>query len=192
MQTPGTAGSSPLAKYFIGRLLSWMESDRRRAFNDPQSIVGLSGIAAGQRVLEIGCGSGFFTPALSALVGPEGWVDSIDLHPLAVEATTRKARECGLANVRVTRADAHQTGLPEASFDAAVLYGVVPAPVISQPRLALEIHRILRPGGILAIWTAVPFWTPRVFVKTAGFTRVGAGKVHRLQKSSVAATRMEC
>lgn len=174
--------SSPLA--FVGkRLLAVMDWRLRRWVNDPDEIVRLTGIEPGQRVLEIGCGSGFFTPSLAAQVGGEGEVYAIDVQPLAVEATSEKVRQLGLSNVHVRVADAHQTDLPAASFDAVSLYGVVPGPgIIDQPTLAREISRLLRPGGLLAIWTAIPFWTPRAFTDSGLVASPKAGSVYRLFK----------
>jgi len=62
-----------------------------------------------------------------------------------------------------------KSSFADAMFDLVLLYGVVPAPVISMGDISKEIYRVLKPGGICAIWTAVPFWTPRTALKYASF-----------------------
>jgi ubiquinone/menaquinone biosynthesis C-methylase UbiE len=69
---------------------------------------------------------------------------------------SRKVEDAGLSTVRVVQADALQTGLDDASFDVAFLFGVVPAPVLPLTPLLEEMHRVLRPDGTLALWPAFP------------------------------------
>lgn len=177
-------GTSQTNRFVFKHLLNVLESSLRYCFNDPVKLVEASGIQPGQTVLEIGCGSGFFTPALSDRVGIQGLVQAIDFHPVAVDATNQKIRQQGRQNVRVSKADAHETDFPDATFDTIILFGVVPAPVISERRLAVEMHRILKPGGIVAVWTLVPFWSPQTLMKAAPFTLCGKQRrVHRLQKA---------
>jgi demethylmenaquinone methyltransferase/2-methoxy-6-polyprenyl-1,4-benzoquinol methylase len=176
-------GTSQTNRFVFKQLLNALESRFRYRFNDPVRLVEASGVQTGQTVLEIGCGSGFFTPALSDIVDEQGVVHAIDYHPMGVEATRQKMRQQGRQNVHVSRADAHETDFPDASFDTIVLFGVVPAPVISEKRLAVEMHRILKPGGIVAVWTLAPFWSPRTIMKAAPFTRCDTQRrVYRLQK----------
>ncbi len=176
---------SRVSRFFARHVLGAMDGRGRHRLQDPERLVHASGISSGARVLEIGSGSGFFTPALAALVGPGGAVEAIDKEPMAVEVTAAKLRALGLENVRVSVADAHATDFPDASFDAVLLYGVVPAPgILSEPRLALELQRILKPGGLLAIWTVVPLWTPRAFTQSGAFAEADSdGKVHRLLRA---------
>jgi ubiquinone/menaquinone biosynthesis C-methylase UbiE len=187
MVMPRVDSRSPLA--FLGkRVLAVMDARLRRRINDPDEIVRRTGLEPGQRVLEIGCGSGYFTPSLAAQVGPEGGVVAIDVQPLAVEITGEKVRRLGLANVDVRVADAHHMDFPASCFDAVSLYGVVPGPgIIDEAKLAQEICRVLRPGGLLAIWTAIPFWKPRAFAGPQLLVgSVRAGGVHRLFKPKAA------
>ncbi len=171
------------SQFIFKQLLKGLESSVRYRFSDPKKLVGAAGIQTGQTVLEIGCGSGFFTPALAEVVGEYGLVYSVDLHPVSVEATSRRMRSLGKQNVRVSQADAHHTDFPEALFDAVIVYGVVPAPFISEPRLSQELYRLLKPGGIVAVWTLVPFWSPQTLMQAAPFTLCAQQqRVHRLQK----------
>jgi demethylmenaquinone methyltransferase/2-methoxy-6-polyprenyl-1,4-benzoquinol methylase len=65
------------------------------------------------------------------------------------------------------------SALLDNEFDLILLYGVVPAPVIDPEKLADQMHRILKPGGICAIWTKVPFWSPSKYCRKGRFAVTG-------------------
>jgi demethylmenaquinone methyltransferase/2-methoxy-6-polyprenyl-1,4-benzoquinol methylase len=162
-------GNSDTSNKIFGKMLAGLESPMRYRFSRPEKLVRASGIKPGECVLEIGCGSGFFTPTIADMVGDNGQVRAIDLHPVAVAETEAKVNELGLTNVSVTQADAEDTGFPAESFDRVLLYGVVPSPVISVERLTGEIHRLLKPAGILAVWTIAPFWSAQSVTQLGNF-----------------------
>ena len=164
-------------------LLKLLDNPKRKRYNNPVKLVSGAGICEGQTVLEIGCGSGFFTEEISKLAGSNGKVVATDIHPIAVKETSKKVRELGLKNVVVQREDAIQTSFRDNTFDMIILYGVIPAPVISLEELSKEMYRILKPDGICAIWTAAPFWRPSAIQKSESFLRIKRiNKVFRLQK----------
>jgi ubiquinone/menaquinone biosynthesis C-methylase UbiE len=176
-------GKSNIGNQIFGKMLAGLESPVRYRFSHPKKLVQAAGIEPGQQVLEIGCGSGFFTPYVAAMVGENGLVQAVDLHPVAVTETKAKVNELGLTNVSVTQANAEDTGLPADSFDLVLLYGVIPSPVISVERLTDEIHRLLKPEGILAVWTIAPFWSPQSVTQWGKFVYLEKGSgVHRFQK----------
>jgi demethylmenaquinone methyltransferase/2-methoxy-6-polyprenyl-1,4-benzoquinol methylase len=116
-------------------------------------------------------------------VGVEGKVYATDIHPVSVTEMRKKVEQIGLTNVVVQKEDAVHTSFADNSIDMIILYGVIPAPVIPLKELSLEMHRILKPGGVCAIWTAVPFWRPRGIEKSAGFVRLKRNyPIFRLEK----------
>ena len=106
----------------------------------------LDGIDLGDEVLEVGPGPGLTTDVLRTLVST---LTAVELDPtLAADLT---ARLIGL-NVDVLCADATATGLPAEQFTGAVCFTMlhhVPS-VEQQNALLAEMHRVLRPGGVLA------------------------------------------
>ena len=162
-----------------------MESPVRRRFNDPVKTLKAAGIRSGQKVLEVGCGTGFFTIPAAKLVGDEGCVHAIDVYPPAIEFVGEKVRDAHIANVRLTNADAMATGLPGSAFDLILLFGVIPAPVLPLDRLLPEIHRLLKPEGALAVWTLFPCWSPASITRSRIFSYTGKENgVHNFQKVS--------
>ena len=67
-----------------------------------------------------------------------------------------KVQAANLKNVRVLKRDALNTKLDDESMDAVLLFGVIPAPMLPLDRLLPEMYRILKPGGVLAVWP--PSW----------------------------------
>jgi ubiquinone/menaquinone biosynthesis C-methylase UbiE len=120
-------------------------------FIKPHEWLGKSGVAAGQDVLEVGCGSGFFTIPAAELVGESGHLWALDNNPAAVYHVKRKILQRGIKNVDVVLANALHTGLPDGGFDVAFLYGVIHNLWDRVETLLPEMHRVLKTGGILSI-----------------------------------------
>jgi demethylmenaquinone methyltransferase/2-methoxy-6-polyprenyl-1,4-benzoquinol methylase len=109
----------------------------------------------------------------------------MDPHPLAIEGVTRKIQAARLANVRLIRADATEAGLASGCLDLILLFGVIPAPIIPLDRLVAEIHRLLRLEGALAVWTALPWWSPASVTRSGLFVWTGKESgVHRFRKAT--------
>jgi ubiquinone/menaquinone biosynthesis C-methylase UbiE len=73
----------------------------------------------------------------------------------------------------VVNSDARHTGLEAESFDTVLLFGMIPAPTLPLARLLPEMHRVLKPGGSLAVWPPIPFWLPRSIVQAGLFEFTG-------------------
>jgi len=164
---------SPIVNFVFEHMLHLLDSPARRWFKDPVKTLRAAGVRPGLEVLEVGCGTGFFTIPAAEMVGDDGCVHAFDIHPLAVEQTAAKMSDARLRNVRLTKTDALETGLPDESYDLILLFGVIPAPVLPLNKLLPEMHRLLRPGGSMAVWTGLPLWSPRQVTKGGLFTHVG-------------------
>jgi SAM-dependent methyltransferase len=79
----------------------------------------------GERVLEVGPGTGYYTLDVAHAVRPGGGVDVVDLQQEMLDHTMRRARERGVENITPARADARRLPYPDASFDAAYLVAVL-------------------------------------------------------------------
>jgi ubiquinone/menaquinone biosynthesis C-methylase UbiE len=104
----------------------------------------------GERLLEIGPGTGYYTLDMAEWVGPEGRIEIFDLQQEFLDHTMRRATERGLANVVPTQGDATDLPYEDGSIDAVVLTAVLGE--IPDPGAALrEIHRVLEPAGRLVV-----------------------------------------
>ena len=104
----------------------------------------------GERLLEIGPGTGYYTLELAAWVGDQGGLEILDIQQEMLDHTIRAAREHGLWNVNPTRGDAKELGWDDDSFDAAILITVL-GEIPDQDAALREIARVLRPGGRLIV-----------------------------------------
>ena len=155
----------------------------RVRFSDPGLILQGAGVRSGQKVLEVGCGRGFFTVPLAKKLGQGGFLYALDVTQAAVDHVTKKLEAANLANARVFKANALDTGMPAGAVDLALLFGVIPSPTLPLSRLLPEMVRVLIPGGSLAVWTAVPGWSPQSVVRSGSFTYVGKkNNVHNFHK----------
>jgi demethylmenaquinone methyltransferase/2-methoxy-6-polyprenyl-1,4-benzoquinol methylase len=159
---------SKIGQLFIKLIAAVMESRLRYRFFGPIKILRGAEIHPGETVLELGCGTGFFTLAAAQLIGDEGRLISMDVLQVSVDEVSRKVRTANLKNVRVVQGDALNTRIDAGSLDAIFIFGVIPAPMLSLNRLLPEIHRILKPGGTLAVWP--PSWTQQVILRSGLFT----------------------
>ena len=104
----------------------------------------------GERVLEIGPGTGYYTLDMAEWVGPDGTVAIFDLQQEMLDHTIRRARERGLWNVNPTQGDAQRLPYEDDSFDAALLVATL-GEIPDQDAALREVARVLRPGGRLIV-----------------------------------------
>ena len=104
----------------------------------------------GERILEVGPGTGYYTLDVAERVKPDGEVDVVDLQQEMLDHTMRRAGERGLANVTPTRSDATSMPYEDATFDAAYLVTVL-GEIPDQDAAIRELARVLKPGGRLVV-----------------------------------------
>jgi ubiquinone/menaquinone biosynthesis C-methylase UbiE len=118
-------------------------------FRNPYKLLKTAGLKWDQKVLEVGCGPGFFTIPAAKIVGDEGFVYAVDVHPLAIKRVQKKIHREGIKNVTPILANASDTGLPDRSVDLAFLFGLRYI-AGGLENVTSEIHRVLKPGGMLS------------------------------------------
>jgi SAM-dependent methyltransferase len=109
-----------------------------------------AGIADGENVLEVGCGTGSLTFALpqAANIGSLTAIDHSEIYLAAAQAKNRDPR------IRIEHGDGSALRFADASFDRAVSMLVLPS-VLPRPEQAVsEMRRVTRPGGVVcaAFW----------------------------------------
>ena len=103
----------------------------------------------GDRVLDAGCGPGFYVAEILERVGPEGSVVGVDASEPMLALSAKRCE--GHANVAFELGDVTALPLPDADFDRVLSVQVLEY-VADIPAALRELHRVLRPGGRVLIW----------------------------------------
>ena len=145
---------------------------RKWIFNPLKTLRGAD-VRPGQTILEVGCGTGFFTIPAAQLIGDKGCLIAMDVLSDYIEQVLKKVQAANLKNVRVVKRDALYTGLDAESIDKVLLFGVIPFPSLPLNRLLPEMHRVLKPEGSLAVWFfPVSGWMPKSILQSRLFNYI--------------------
>jgi ubiquinone/menaquinone biosynthesis C-methylase UbiE len=104
----------------------------------------------GERVLEVGPGTGYYTLDVAQQLAPDGTLDILDIQQQMLGHTMRRASERGITNIVPTQGDAVALPYPDDTFDAAymtVTLGEIP----DQDAALRELRRVLKPGSRLVV-----------------------------------------
>ena len=110
-----------------------------------RQLIEWCGIAPGQYVLDVGCGTGY----AAYLLAKEYQVDvaAVDITPAVLEeAKKRVTREKVSDKVKVIEGDAHAIPFPSDTFDAVLAESVLI--FCEKAKVASEVYRVLKPGGV--------------------------------------------
>jgi arsenite methyltransferase len=120
--------------------------------------------AAGQKVIELGCGPGFYSCGLAERF-PEISVLGVDRSPSQLSWAREKRNELGLHNCRFQSDNVLELSHSDGSFDVLIasrLFTVLP----NRRRAVAEMYRVLRPCGRcfiaeprFAFWASIPLFT---------------------------------
>lgn len=104
----------------------------------------------GERLLEVGAGSGTYALGLADAVLPDGTLDLVDDQPRLLAVAMRRAQERGVANVTAVVADERYLPFDDGRFDAAYLIAALGR--VPDPKAALrEVARVLRWDGRVVV-----------------------------------------
>ncbi len=147
----------PFAQFKEAQKLGWAHFAPIETFTTPPAaqLVRHAGILAGQRVLDVACGTG---PVAITAARKGAHVRALDLTPALLERARENAQMAGVA-VDFRDGDVEQLPFADSDFDAVVSqFGHMFAP---RPEVAVaEMLRVLKPGGTLAFST----WPPELLV----------------------------
>ncbi|HET7120828.1 MAG TPA: methyltransferase domain-containing protein [Solirubrobacterales bacterium] len=124
----------------------------------------------GERLLEIGVGTGYYSLDLAEWIGPTGTLELFDLQREFLDHVMRRAGERGLANLVPTQGDATALPYEDASVDGVALTAVL-GEIPDSAAALREIRRVLRPTGRLVVGEL--FGDPH-FTTRASLERLGA------------------
>jgi len=137
--------------------------------------------APGQRILEVGPGTGYYALEVAQWVQPGGRLDIFDLQQEMLDHTLLRAEEQGVGgNIVAMQGDARSLPYEDDAFDAAYLVTVL-GEIPDQEAALHELARVVRPGGRVVVGELFgdPHWvSPRKLEARAA--RAGLHFEHRL------------
>ena len=142
MNTPAYSFSGDLARLQRATAESHDNVVRQR------NVFGAINLRTGERVLEVGCGGGFYTSDAARFVGPTGRVCAIDISSDQIAAAQQRCAE--FVWVECNNTDIVSAPYGDAAFDAVFAVQVLEYLVDLDAGLG-QIHRLLRPGGRLVV-----------------------------------------
>jgi arsenite methyltransferase len=162
---------------------------------NPQAMAALQ---PGETVLDLGSGAGFDCFLAARQVGPAGRVIGVDMTDDMLEKARANAKKTGLGNVEFRKGEIESLPVEGDSIDVVISNCVLNL-VPEKDRAFREIHRVLKPGGRLAIsdmaWEAEPDAALRkdmeAFVGCIGAALVVDDYVARLQRAGFSRVELE-
>jgi SAM-dependent methyltransferase len=116
-------------------------------------VIARADLRPGQRVLDLGIGTGAVAERAAPLVRPGGEVLGVDISPAMLDQARARLAASGLGDVVLREGRAEALPAPDGHFDA-VLASLSLMYAIDRSAAAREIARVLRPGGrlVAAAW----------------------------------------
>jgi arsenite methyltransferase len=158
-----------------------LEGPERVARMQVPRVVEALGIKTGDRVADIGSGSGLFTRPLARAAGPAGVAYAVDIDAGLLKVVERSAREANIENIRTVLAATDDPKLPE-PVDVALICDALHH-IGNQGPYMKTLNKYVKPGGRVAVidfserWPAghesMRFTAAQLdgWMKDAGFTR---------------------
>jgi ubiquinone/menaquinone biosynthesis C-methylase UbiE len=134
----------------LKKYLSTFEGESREIFSRREAILKAVGVKAGMHVADIGSGTGLFTRAFAAQVGPDGRVYAVDIAKKFLEHIDKTAKDAKLGNITTVLCTDRSTELKPGSIDLAFVCDTYHHFEFPQRTLA-SLHAALRPGGKLIV-----------------------------------------
>jgi ubiquinone/menaquinone biosynthesis C-methylase UbiE len=128
----------------------------------------------GERILEVGPGTGYYSLRVAEWLRPGGTLYVLDVQQRMLDHLKRRAEERSVENIVPTRADARALPYTDDTFDAAYLTLVL-GEIPDQDAGLSELKRVLKPGGRLVVgelfpdFHMVPFRTLQKQAAAVGF-----------------------
>ena len=110
----------------------------------------LGRLQPGERVLDLGSGTGTDSLVAAQMVAPDGRVTGIDMTAAMVAKARRAAAEIGADNVTFVEGEIEELPFPDGSFDVVISNGVIDM-IPDKDAVFAETFRVLAPGGRIQI-----------------------------------------
>jgi len=136
-------------------LARFIDNPIRRRMQPPAKVVDWIDIQDGMCILEIGPGPGTFTIEAAKRVGEKGKVFAVDIQPTVISKLNSRLQRDKIANVTTKVASAYELPFSNNTFDRVYMIAVL-AEIPDKKKALLEIKRVLKDNGLLAIGEFLP------------------------------------
>lgn len=142
----------------IARYLTMLERPEREAFQKPVQVLATLAFRPGERVADIGAGSGYFTIPVAKAVAPGGIVWALDIRQPMLDYIDKRLRAENIGNVRLKLVPADDPQLPPGSVDTILMVDVYHYIHFEKrgAEYAPKLRPALAPGGRVAIIDCIP------------------------------------
>ncbi len=159
-----------------------LESERRVEQLQVERVVEALQCSPGQKIADLGAGSGLFTRPMARKVGTEGKVYAIDIDPELLKHIEKTAQAAGLSNIQTVLAAEDDPKIPE-PVDLIVIIDTLHH-IGNQALYLKNLRRYLRPSGRIAVIDFSKNWPPsheemkfsldelEQWMRAAGFKRI--------------------
>ena len=131
-------------------LLARVPEGSAESFAGVANPFSLGALAAGEDVLDLGCGAGLDSLVAAQMVAPGGSVTGIDMTPEMLAKARVSAAELSADHVRFVEGEAERLPFEDESFDVVISNGVIDL-IPDKDAVFSELHRVLRPGGRIQV-----------------------------------------
>ena len=195
---PGINDNFKKADLKVAEWVERFEGESREVFTARQEILKAVGVQPGQRVADIGAGTGLYTRLFAELAGTEGQVFAVDIAQPFIDHITSRAKKEGLKNITGVVCSDRSVNLSPDSVDVAFICDTYHH--FEFPHSTMRsLQKALKPGGKLVVidFKRIPgesrAWTlehvragQETFqkeIEAAGFRFVDEAKVPGLQEN---------
>lgn len=157
----GTLGALGVAAYWRRNPSACPYRGGRFALDVPRPIITRSRLvrilapASGERLLEVGPGTGHYTLPVASRLRSGGRLDALDVQRAMLRHARDRVRGAAAGEIAFTQGDARTLPYRDDAFDGAYLV-VVLGEVPDQTAALSELRRVVRPGGRLVVGELVP------------------------------------
>lgn len=151
----GAAPTPEQRKARLAEYMAMLERPERESFQKPDQVMAALALRPGERVADIGAGTGYFTLRVARAVGPQGVVWALDLVPEFLEHVAARAKDAGLANVRTKKVLPTDPQLEPGSVDTILMVDTIHY-VKDRAAYAKALRAALAPGGRLVVIDYIP------------------------------------
>jgi arsenite methyltransferase len=148
-------GIRSFRKSYFERYIAMLEHKDRDEFQKPEKVMEAMALKPGERVAEIGAGSGYFTIRIAKTVGPTGLVWAIDIEQEMLDYIEKRAVEEKIKNIRLKLVPEDNPQLPNKGVDTIIIIHTYPY-IRKRIDYVKKLRAALVPGGRIVIIDYVP------------------------------------